>query len=547
MAGLKQEGYISCQGESGSCAFGASRTHYFNFTAAPQPSFEEVVRRVVERDAVLGILPMQNSRSGLIDEPLTLLAKSDLFIVGEHHQRIKHHLMAPKIWVESVLGKDALVRLENNLPGDELAVDQIRRALLAQITTVYSDEQGLKQCDRGLKIKLSGADRHLTTCTAKAARMVSHETDGAKLKEREIPGLAAIASEDCATMFKNVMLVPEINDDKNNETRYVVVSRDEIKPAQMLADIDVKAILHAFEGEEGKAALKVLFRAIEKLESEYQRVASDFSLGGAAEEAGQERAAQARVLQQYLGETEWPKISAELEKLGDDQRMALTLKLQPLAKQVHDHALKMRGKTADEAILRMLRSKPYQSRQRSIFIIRAKDPKKTVADLLRPFVPPLSRQKKKDDQIVFHVLAELPKPIDSKDEGIGLIIDAEGCLIGAQKRLKHKKTHSGSFFASAPSVEVSDLERALQQLVKFADIRVLGTFAKEQGHLGAPSSVKKASTGTAVLPAPGKGVSRRGDGGSEAVNASGAGAIAALLALAAGAAGVYWYSSHIGF
>lgn len=546
MAGLEQKGYISCQGESGSCAFGASRTHYFNYTAAPQPSFEEVVRRVVERDAVLGILPVQNSRSGLIDEPLTLLAKSDLFVVGEHHHRIKHHLMAPKIWVEAVLGKEALQRLENNLPGDEIAVDQIRRSLLAQVTTVYSDEQGLKQCDRGLKIKLSGADRHLTTCTAKAARMVSHETDTAKLKEREIPGLAAIASEDCAIMFKNVLLVPEINDDKNNETRYVVVSRDEIKPAQMLADIDVKAILHAFSGEEGKNELKVLFGAIDKLRDEYERVASDFSLGGAAEEAGQERAAHARILREFLGEADMTKISAELEKLGDAERRALQVKLAPLAKQVQDHVMKSRGKNNDETILRTLRHKDYQNRQRSIVIIRATDPKKTVADLLRPFVPPVGK-KKKDDQIVFHVLAELPKPIDSKDEGVGLVIEAEGCLIGAQKRLKKKKS-SGSLFVSTPHVEVSELERALQQLVKFADIRVLGTFAKEQAVLGAALNVKKTSAPVATLPARGKDEKRRrASGDTEAMNASGAGAVAALLALAAGAAGVWWYSTHIGF
>lgn len=316
----------------------------------------------------------------------------------------------------------------------------------------------------------------------------------------------------------------------------------------MLADIDLKAVLHAFEGTDGKNDLKLLFRAIDKLEAEYQRVVSEFSLGGAAEEAGQERIAHARILRDFLAETDWQKVHGELEKLPDGDRARMTLKLQPLSKQVHDHALKTRAKgTSDETVLRLLRSKPYQSRQRSIFIIRAKDPKKTVADLLRPLIPPASSKKKKDDGIVFHVLAELPKPIDSKDEGVGLIIDAEGCLIGAQKRLKHKKTHS-SFFAPSPSVEVSELERALHQLIKFADIRVLGSFAKEQAHLGAAQSITKTSAGTAALPAPGKGgKGNRPSGDAEAMNASGAGAIAALLALLAGAAGVWWYSTHIGF
>ena len=64
----------------------------------------------------------------------------------------------------------------------------------------------------------------------------------AKLNKQEIPALAAIASEECATMYRNIRLVSGINDDRANTTRYVAVSRDEAKAAQIVTDIDVKAI-----------------------------------------------------------------------------------------------------------------------------------------------------------------------------------------------------------------------------------------------------------------------------------------------------------------
>lgn len=546
MAGLTKQGFISCQGESGSCAFGASRVHYFNYVPAPQPSFEDVLRRVAERDAERGIVPIQNSKSGLITEPLALIAKSDLHIVAEHHQRIRHHLMVPRDWVKSVIGEEKIIDALATDILPETQREQLVRALLAQVTAVYSDEQGLRQCDRSLKIKLAGAERILTSCTAKASRLISHEVDHAKVKEEEIPAHAAIASEDCAGMYKNLLLVRDLNDDPNNTSRYVAVSRTPPEPADIVRDIDVKDILSAFTNQND---LDLLFRRAplrERLAETHTR----FSLDGDAEEAGQIRSAEAHLLREFLASDDWSKTRLILNGLLGNDGERIGRKLAPLARQIRGHAQKADSRHGKLALARMLKSRHYAPKLRSVFTIRARDAKVSQGDLLRPFVQSGTRH---NTPIRFRVLAELPHFAgrDGKDdEDMVLLVEADGCLLDAQKRFDRHKEHGGLFGGGFAGGEISDLERVLHQIARVADIRVLGTFAKEPLRLGKQVTVKPLKTGTLTLGSPaddgGRGAVIDDVAESRSLSPALAGMFAALLATGVAVAGLVYYLSQNG-
>ena len=558
-AELDRKGYISCQGESGSCAFGASRVHYFNYTAAPQPSFEEVVRRVVERDASLGVLPIQNSRSGLISEPLTVLARSDLFVTAEHYQPITHHLMVSQAWVKSVTNQDAYddLLILNGKPekdltaGERAKLDQIRRSLLSQVTAIYSDEQGLRQCDRGLKISLAGAERRLTSCTAKASRIIAHETEKAKLDDEELPAYAAIASEECATMYKNIRLLSPINDDKANTTRYVAISREEAKAAQIVADIDVKALiglLGQWEEEdrdirdEDKKLVAQIF-SVEPLQTQFNALSDEFGFGDSSFRAGQVATARARLLRAFLGGDK-DALQTLMDRLDFPAQRRLKMKLEPLALQIREHIVKGEGKEGEQKLKELLRSKKYNDKVRSLFIIRAKSANTKQADILKALVEKAGRTRR--ERIEFNIITELPRPIDARDEGYGLVMEADGSLLGASKALAKKKASSEFAwgFGSAPEPEPSDLERVLREMVdsEKVTVGVLGTFARDPRRFGVAATQTVAEKPSRKSGS-GKLSGNRGEDrvGSEAVRPGQGGALALLLSLA-GAAALAWYA-----
>ncbi len=468
MKSAQKKDYISCQGESGSCAFGASRVHYYEYEAAPQPSFEDVIRRVAERDAKRGIIPIENSRSGIISEPVMLLARHDAIVVAEHHQPIRHHLMVPRAWVEATAGKEVCDLLEQNaIPPTQR--EQLMRALLSQVTAVYSDEQGFRQCDRGLKTKVAGAERRLTSCTAKAARIIAHEADSAKLGKSEIPAYAAIASEECVTMYRNVRLVSDLNDDSLNMTRYVTISREEPSAAQLFTDLDVKTILwelgadldRLFENGE-------LATLLEKAREQHGLMESDAN----SSQPGQTRKAEARILRDYLAD-KGPGVVKQIAPPGPISR-----KLDDIAKNIRLHSDK-----GEEALKRLLRDQKYQSRMRSVFIIRSSDPKVTLAEIVGSFYG--RDRAKKNDPFALRVIAELPNPPDSKDGGLGIIAEANGTLLGAGERFKKKKNASGSFHPNgAAATPLEQVLRTIARKLPKSEIRILGTFAKEPTRFG---------------------------------------------------------------
>ena len=180
---------ISFQGWPGANSDMAARQVYPNAQTVPCPSFEDALAAVHDGRADLAMIPIENSIAGRVADMHHLLPESGLHITAEHFMRINHQLVA--------------------LPGASL--DGIRE--------VHSHIQALGQCRQWLRAR--GLKPVVHADTAGAARMVSELGD---------PGIAAISSRLAAEIYQLEILASDIEDAEHNTTRFVVLSRDPVRP-----------------------------------------------------------------------------------------------------------------------------------------------------------------------------------------------------------------------------------------------------------------------------------------------------------------------------
>lgn len=160
---------------------------YMNTLALP--SFDDVFEAVADGRAKFGMLPIENSQAGRVAEIHNLLPRTDLHIVGEHIQRIEHHLVG------------------------------LKGANAADVQHVYSHPQALMQCRANLR-KLN-AELHPHSNTAVAASDVAKWLD---------PTKAAIASELAAELYSLDILQRNIEDAADNVTVFVMIAREPADP-----------------------------------------------------------------------------------------------------------------------------------------------------------------------------------------------------------------------------------------------------------------------------------------------------------------------------
>ena len=175
---------VAYQGEPGAYSEAAAQRHAPDATMHPCPSFEDVFRAVESGTAALGVLPIENTIGGTIHRNYDLLLEHALHIVGDLELKVVHSLIA--------------------LPGS--SIDQIRQ--------IYSHPQALAQCDRYLR-SLPGVEVVATYDTAGSAKLI---------KDKQLAGAAAIASERAATVFGLQVLESGIQDFADNITRFIVVA-----------------------------------------------------------------------------------------------------------------------------------------------------------------------------------------------------------------------------------------------------------------------------------------------------------------------------------
>ena len=164
---------------------------------APVPSIEEVMREVEAGSADFGVVPVENSLEGGINQTLDALRDSPLRICGEVVLNIHHQLLSS-------------------------ATD------ISQIIRVYAHAQALGQCRRWLAQNLPDAECIPVSSNGEAARLVRAETDAAA-----IAGVVAADIYALGTLRKN------IEDHPGNTTRFVVLGDSSPPPS----DKDVTSIM----------------------------------------------------------------------------------------------------------------------------------------------------------------------------------------------------------------------------------------------------------------------------------------------------------------
>ena len=133
------------------------------------------------------VLPIENSLAGSIEENFDLLSEYNVAIIGEQILQVNHALLG------------------------------VKGAKISDIKTVYSHPKAIAQCDEYIRTKHMDWDVKNLHNTAVSAQKIRDDGDVTQ---------AAIGSEYNAVLYDLDVLDSGIQDNKNNETRFVIVSNE---------------------------------------------------------------------------------------------------------------------------------------------------------------------------------------------------------------------------------------------------------------------------------------------------------------------------------
>ncbi|MDD5401455.1 MAG: prephenate dehydratase [Sulfurimonas sp.] len=146
-------------------------------------SIHSVFKTLEAKRAKFGVVPIENSRDGVVGETLDLLAKSSVKIVAELYMPI-HMSFATKA------------------------------KKLSQITKIYSKDKGFGQCREFLQEhNLVNVEQIPVESTAKAAILAAQN-----------PNSAAICSHIAAKLYSIPTMFDHVEDDIGSQTRFVILS-----------------------------------------------------------------------------------------------------------------------------------------------------------------------------------------------------------------------------------------------------------------------------------------------------------------------------------
>ncbi len=149
--------------------------------------FEDIVERIAKGEADYGVLPIENSSAGFVAGVYHLLQEYDVTIVGGIDLEVSQALLG------------------------------VKGANIADIETVYSHPQALMQTKPFLDAQ--GFKQIAMENTAVSARKIQQDGDVTQ---------AAVASVRAAQLYDLEVLNPSINTQKNNTTRFVVLSNQKL-------------------------------------------------------------------------------------------------------------------------------------------------------------------------------------------------------------------------------------------------------------------------------------------------------------------------------
>ncbi|MBI5697067.1 MAG: prephenate dehydratase [Thaumarchaeota archaeon] len=193
---------ISFQGERGAYSEDAAISFFKDCDTIPLATFSEVIESTENDRTTYAVLPVENSLEGSVGESYDLLLSTNLLVIGEIYYRVKHCL----------IGFD---KIEN-------------------IDTVYSHPQALGQCRKFIqKYKLKTVPAYDTAGSVKM------------IKDLGKKNLSCIASKRASEIYSVPVILEGIEDNSNNYTRFLVLSKTKIK------DGDKTSIIFSVKHEAG--------------------------------------------------------------------------------------------------------------------------------------------------------------------------------------------------------------------------------------------------------------------------------------------------------
>ena len=180
---------IVFQGTEGAYSQLALKEYFGNHTDSWHvDTWRDAMEAIKNGEADYAVLPIENSSAGIVSENYDLMVEYDNCIVGEQIIRIDHALLA------------------------------LKDAKMEDITDIYSHPQALMQCSRYLD-----AHREWEKHSCKNTAMASQ-----KVKEDGKIHKAAIASKLSAKIYGLQVLEEAIQDNKDNYTRFIIVTGQKI-------------------------------------------------------------------------------------------------------------------------------------------------------------------------------------------------------------------------------------------------------------------------------------------------------------------------------
>ncbi|MBQ7348780.1 MAG: chorismate mutase, partial [Clostridia bacterium] len=177
---------VACQGVSGAYS-GIAADKLFELADITYfKNFDGVFQAVEKGFCKYGVLPIENSSAGSVNQVYDLMKKHKFYIVRSLRLSVSHNL---------VVNKDTKMQ---------------------DIKEIYSHEQALSQCKKYLE---QFKDASIIACpnTAVAAKMVAES--GRK-------DIAAISSRECADLYGLKMLETNVQDSDNNYTRFILIAKE---------------------------------------------------------------------------------------------------------------------------------------------------------------------------------------------------------------------------------------------------------------------------------------------------------------------------------
>ncbi|KAH0306016.1 PDT-domain-containing protein, partial [Aureobasidium melanogenum] len=217
-----------------------------NYTFSPQTTIEDVFSQVQSGKAEFGVVPFENSTNGSVVFTLDLFADQsakhpDIVVCGEryvdvHHCLLGHpaasgqgHATAPTKALQEGTKSPSSSGHATPIPGNPNPSNSRAAPLtsLSHIKKLYSHPQAWGQCKTFLSCYLKGVERQDVSSTSRAAELVAAD---------ETNTTAAISSGIAAQMTGLDFLARDIEDEKDNATRFFIIRRRSLEDTSPASD-----------------------------------------------------------------------------------------------------------------------------------------------------------------------------------------------------------------------------------------------------------------------------------------------------------------------